>query len=187
MKIKNLIYLLVLFIFWNCNTYKKNIIAKGDQNVMVQNAITDFLNTSNLANKDSVFHITVDSINRTVSGVSIMGVTNKFQVFPKNKINSKDDWFPSRYVEKNGKLFIWADSTYGLKENIIKVMSDYKVLDTINPNSLEDLARSMEFSTDDSKKAQHYYFCKNDLTQYKKLKTSVAIGWYKIPNLPRCN
>jgi hypothetical protein len=36
---------------------------------------------------------------------------------------------------------------------------------------------------DDSQKALDYYFCKGNLKKYRKVYTSIAMGWYDPPKL----
>ncbi len=82
---------------------------------------------------------------------------------------------PSRYVIEDGKLFYWWDDQYPVTEEMLAILWKYNLLqkDLIIP----------EFSTDDSQKGADYYFCKNNLSKYKRVITSKGIGYYKPPKL----
>jgi len=86
---------------------------------------------------------------------------------------------PSRYIEKNGKLFYWWDKDYPLTEDMLAVLWKY---DLLFDNTNEFLTFP-QFSTNDKQKGAHYYFCKNDLSIFKKVVTNRAIGFYDPPEI----
>ena len=87
---------------------------------------------------------------------------------------------PTRYIEKDNKLFYWRDDNYPLTKKAILVFEKYNLL--VN-NDLDGAMEVYDFKTNDSQKGVDYYFCKNDLTQYKKVTTNKAIEYYDAPKL----
>lgn len=105
--------------------------------------------------------------------------TDKFLYTAKTTVGSKGSSLPTRYIEKDGKLFYWWDDDYPLTEEMLTILWKYNLIcdDTVGLIGIPD------FSTDDSQKAAHYYFCKNDLSKYKRIITNIATGYYKPPKL----
>jgi hypothetical protein len=155
--------------------------ANGYQNDAAQNAIIDFLNSgSKLLKQDTVFSISFKKIGDTVIGVSIFGNTNKLVPTSKNKIGTSERGFPTRYFEHEGKLFYWYDPDHSITTDLIAVLSKYKHVDSLNVNGFVGIPL---YRIRESKKATDYYFCKCDLRKYKKVRTSIAMGYYKPPEL----
>lgn len=82
---------------------------------------------------------------------------------------------PTRYTIRDNKLFYWKDDRYPITEETIRVLWQYDLL--IIDNSVPELL------TDDNQKGAHYYFCKNDLSKYKRRITDIGFGYYKPPRL----
>jgi hypothetical protein len=81
---------------------------------------------------------------------------------------------PTRYVIKKGKLFYWRDKNYPITEELISVLRKNNLLEDYDmfPNGF-----------DDSKKGADYYFCKNNLSIYKRVISRLAPGGYEPPKL----
>ena len=204
-KIKTIaIPLLAFFLLLGCCSIKKYTMLIGTnlQEEAINLAIEDFSTKCNLFKKDSVFSVTFeDSVfykatliqvdkekyedGRThqwkrgnlldgVASVEIGG-NGDYQFYYSEETKSK---LPTRYVIKDGKLFYWWDKKCAVTEEIIEVLWRYNMLQTysIIPN----------FSIDESQKGAHYYFCKNDLSKYKRVVTNIGFGYYKPPKL-KCN
>lgn len=92
---------------------------------------------------------------------------------------------PTRHVVKNGKLFYWDDPDYGLTEETIRTFLEFNLAEPLDISDLA-LLLGQEVWGDERTKAAHYYFCKNNLSSYKRVITSIAIGWYNPPKL-RCS
>lgn len=88
---------------------------------------------------------------------------------------------PSRYIEKNGKLFFWWDDDYSLTENTLAVFNKYNLLQGDKNGTI----KVPDSIIDDAEKAAHYYFCKEDLSKYKRVITNKGVGYYDAPNLFR--
>lgn len=143
-------------------------------------AIHDFLKSSSLRKKDDVFSVRTNNLWEDIIGVSVFGRENKLFPAPINKIGSSSSNFPTRYIEEKNKLFYWYDSTYTVTLDLISILAKYDHIDSMNVN---EMVATPEIRIDDAKKGMDYYFCKNNLTKYKKVKTSVAMGWYEPPTL----
>jgi hypothetical protein len=200
MKIK--IFLLVLLSMFGCSSLKRSMITAGGnlQETAIHNAILDFSTKCSLFKKDSVFLVSFEdsvfdegvwvrvdeksykdgtthirkrgSLYDGIVAVSISGQVANYQYYYSKETKDK---LPSRYVIKNGKLFHWWDKDYPVTEEMIAVLCKYNLLQT-------DLIIP-EYSTDDSAKGADYYFCKNDLSKYKRIITNIATGYYKPPKL----
>jgi hypothetical protein len=170
------ILIFLLIIIQSCGTWRHDLIAHGDYNEAVKNAILDFSKTSSLVNDDNAFFIFVEDINDEIVGISISGSTSKFLVTADGK-SDVNNMFPTRYLEKNSKLFYWDDSKVPLSLEILSKLDEYGQID-----SLESIA----FATliiDDGKEGINYYFCKNNLLKYKKMKSTKSLSIYNLPLL----
>jgi hypothetical protein len=155
--------------------------TKGNQNDAVHNAIIDFLNSGGTSLKrDNVFSVGIEDIGDTIIGVSIFGDVNKLVPTSKNKIGTSQPGFPTRYFEREGKLFYWYDPDHPITTDLIAILSMYKHIDSLNVNGFVGIPSQ---TIDESKKATDYFFCKCDLQKYKRIRTSIAMGYYKPPEL----
>lgn len=60
-------------------------------------------------------------------------------------------------------------------------MSKYKQIDSTFVDKERTLINN--YLIDDSKKAEDFYFCKENLKRFKKVRTSIATGYYDIPKV----
>lgn len=112
----NTLFILFCFIV-GCSSWKGKLISKGDLNQTIENSITDFLLSSSQSKKDSLFSIYIEDgsdyndyeINDGVFVFSISASTNKLLPTIENKVGTNHPYFPTRYIEKNNKLFYWYD------------------------------------------------------------------------------
>lgn len=177
MKMKKIILILLIFITTSCSTWKANLSKIGDSDNAIENAILDFLNTSKYSEGFNTFHIIKISNNNTI-GISIIGDDNKW-LLEESKIGEKNNYFPSKFREIDGKLFYWNDSDIVVNSSIIDVMNKYGILE-IQKKRLNEIPEGLGNS---SKKAVHYYFCKINLLKYKKVNSTISIGYYKPPRI----
>jgi hypothetical protein len=182
MKTTRLILLLVLLMGCQSSfkrlTFKKELISIGGRNEYIENAILDFSNTSRLYRMDTVFSVKTGDVNKEILVVRIGKNNMKLLITKNTKIGTKGE-LPSIYIEKNGKLFFWWDDDYPLTEKTLEIFHKYNLLQ----DDEGGIIKIPDFVNDDGKKAAHYYFCKNDLTKYKKIITNKGIGYYKPPKL----
>jgi hypothetical protein len=167
------------FILWNaCSPFKDNLIQSGDKNDAIKNAILDFSNTSRLYKKSTVFYVQVINLNKDKLGISISKSGVKILLTAKTKVGSKG-YAPSQYIEKKGKLFFWRDDNYPLSEDALNIFTKYK----ITQSDEGGLIVFPDHEIDDSQKGVHYYFCRNNLLNYKKVTTNIGMGYYDPPRL----
>jgi len=203
MKVQKILYLSALLLMFSCSSLKKSMITTSEnlQETAIHNAILDFSTNCNLFKKDSVFSVNFsDSVFNAANLVRVDernykdGRTHEwkrgslydgivsveisafyYQHFYSEETKEK---LPSRYVIKDSKLFYWWDADYPVTEEIIAVLWKYNLLQT-------DLIIP-EFPINDSQKSAHYYFCKNDLSKYRRVVTNIGLGYYSPPIL-NCN
>ncbi len=178
MKIHLAIVIAISVLFISCTTWKNTMVSTGTDSEGIKNAITDFLHSGKFNKRDTVFSVYLLNINENILGISISEESNKIAVITENNINYNYKAFPTNYIEENGKLFYWKDSTKAISTELVNKLYKMNRIDTAIINSyFPDRKR------DDSKKAMHYYFCKKDLRIYEKVYTKIAMGWYGIPKL----
>lgn len=182
MKTQYYIVLILVFLIGSCAPWKDIMVTEGNQNDAIKNAIHDFLHTSKFSKKDSIFSIYFENVNDNVLGVSIGAEENKLLPSSDNKIGTNHPYFPTRYIEQEGKLFYWYDSTHVITNDLVSILSKYNQIDSLNVNGFVGIPETSSL-IDESKKGVHYYFCKNDLLKYKKVVTNKALGYYEPPKL----
>lgn len=179
---KNLIILFVISLFLTgCITWKQGMLSKGTKDEAIKNAIFDFLHKGEFDKSDTVFFIYTKDIKDDILGISISAESNKIAVITENKIDYSYKAFPTSYIEQSGKLFYWKDSTQTESKELINKLFKMNRVDTVIIGQFFPRRER-----DDSKKAMHYYFCKNNLLIYKRVHTSIGLGWYEVPKL-HCN
>ncbi|HTE00049.1 MAG TPA: hypothetical protein VK668_12225 [Mucilaginibacter sp.] len=113
-----------------------------------------------------------------IIAVNILPDSNRF-FLDTTIATAQNKGVPSQCIEQNGKLFFWYDKQYPLTNNTIKLLDKYHRLwrgASINaedhPFAINELAQSIQ-----------YYFCKSNLSVFKKVITNRAIGAYEPPNV----
>ena len=197
MKVSSLL-LIILICLEACVSLKSEIKHAGGQDEAIHNAILDISNTNKFYKKYSAFSVWFyDTLYKPVLekrddrnyawidgepydgliAVRISGESGyQFVLTLKAKVGSIGI-LPSRFIEKNGKLFYWWDDNYPFTDTGLALLKKYHLLKDDSTSS------SLSISIDESKKGAHYYFCRNNLSMYKKKITNIAIGYYKPPVL----
>ena len=165
--------LIFLLVFQGCAAWKAGLNNNGDYNSAIHNAILDFSNTTSLYKQDSTFSVDFKEFNNEVIGVSIMGTINKFIVTEEGKSSR----LPNRCLKHDGKLFYWYDENHSLDKKVINQLDSYNLIDSVKTIAFA------EFINNDAKKGVDYYFCRENLLKYKKIKTNKAMGYYELPKL----
>ena len=179
MKIKKVLtVLMAIFFFESCASFKNELVQTGGRTEAIKNAILDFSNMNKLYKRDTVFSVQTEEMSNEVLIVSIGKNNMKILLNEDIKIGSKG-MLPSKYFEKEGKLFFWWDNDYPLTEETLAVFNKYDLLQDDEGGKIT----FPDFIIDDSQKSAHYYFCKNDLSIYKKVITNKGLGYYDAPNL----
>lgn len=121
------------------------------------------------------------SISPEINGNIPLGIDDTLGNIPKTH-------FPNNYEIRENKLFLWKDNSTPLKKDVLDVMAEFGVLDSVDvkrelnllPIDFED----MRVVTIDHKlKSVHYYICKNKIEKFKKIVTNKAVGYYVKPQL----
>jgi hypothetical protein len=186
MKRKHLYLLTFFFLFFaSCYSWKNALVTKGNRDDAINNAVTDFLKSDHLSKKDTVFAIHIKDINENILGISILGYPDRLLPSSRDKIGTNFPGFPTNYIEKVGKLFYWYDPKKSIDNKIVSILNKYHKIDSLNVKGFVGIPTRL---TGDSKKAVDYYFCKCNLKEYKKVTTTLAMGYYKPPKLEcSCN
>jgi hypothetical protein len=172
--------IVVLILSDGCVSVKKGLVQKGGIDNAIQNAILDFSNTAKLYKKNNVFSVSVLEVaNEDLMVVRIGKNSMKLLLTAKAKVGSLDSKLPTRFIEKEGKLFFWWDNEYPLTKEALDVYEKYNLLQ----DDEGGVITVPEFTVNDAQKAAHYYFCKDDLTKYKKVITNKGVGYYEPPKL----
>jgi hypothetical protein len=179
MKIKCL-FLLAVIVALGCTPFKHIVAQSEDRNEIIQNVILDFSSTK-LYRNNTVFSVKTGDMDENILIVRIGKNNTKLLITSNAVVGSFSSSLPSRFIEKQGKLFFWWDDYYPLTEEALSIYKKY--------NLLQDDEGSVitvpDFIIDDAQKAAHYYFCRDDLSKYKKIITNKGIGYYDPPKL-RC-
>lgn len=177
MKTLKLIILNSILFFGSCAGWKELMVINGNNEDAIKNAINDYLNSSSLRKHNSVFSVRLLNFKEEILGISIYGASEKLHVV-KDGDTFKYSGLPSNFIERGGKLFYWYDSTKTISPELINVLKKFNHIDTIILN--ETMPGTF---IDEYKKAQDYFFCKNNLCNYKKVRTNFVMGYYKPPKL----
>ncbi|NCT19376.1 MAG: hypothetical protein COZ75_06690 [Flavobacteriaceae bacterium CG_4_8_14_3_um_filter_34_10] len=207
--IKNYFHILMILIctlltITSCKSYKAKLIPTGGNNDAIKNAIIDFSNTNQIYRKNRVFSVNVyDTLYRLVlvkskdnysykRGKFYEGITavtfipllsgDKLLLTSEAKVGSKVSKLPSRFIEIDERLFYWWDKDYPLTQDALDIYSKYNLLQDDEGGVIQ----LPDFTIDDSQKGVDYYFCKNNLLNFKKVTTKTGIGFYDMPKL-NCN
>lgn len=175
---KSLFLMALFLILASCATWKNVLISEGNQNVAIKNAIHDFLNSEYKSKDDSIFYVYTEKISQEILGVNIMSTYDKVLISTEDSVTFSYKGLPTGFLEKGNKLFYWHDADKDVTDDLISTYMKYNLLDTMIVNVY------MPASTiSHDKKGVDYYFCKNNLLKYKKVKTKKAIGYYNPPKL----
>jgi hypothetical protein len=164
----------------SCNAYKEKLKVNGYESEAIHNAILDFSNTSPIFKTDSIFSISVyNSLDDKKYLVRVGRNSTKILVNDsiKSLVGLKVKTIPTRFKEFKNKIFIWMDDDYPLTQEALDIYKKYNLLQddeggwVLFPDS----------SVNESQKGVHYYFCKNNLTIYKKVTTNIGLGYYDPP------
>lgn len=161
-----------------CSSFKSQLIEIGKKNEAIYNAIIDFSNSSQLYKKHTVFNVKIYNLDTAFVAVSIIDNNIKILLTTDVKVGSKG-YAPSKFIEKEGKLFYWWDDNYSLTKEALEIFSEYDIIQ----DDEGGIITFPDHEIDDKSKGVDYYFCKNDLRRYKKVTTSIGVGWYDPPKL----
>jgi hypothetical protein len=161
---KIILFFLLIFCI-QCKTIEVQY-KKGNINEAIMNSIKDFkYNHKSLIKSENVYYIGNKSYNDYYR-ITISNTESKHLYNPNIKPN--ENKFPSNFYEENNILFIWYDENKEIDEKTIQTYLRYGLL-VDNQNEtivfLDDII-------DDSLKGVIYYICKDDLSNFKKIKSN---------------
>lgn len=192
--------LILSFTILNCVSYK-NQLHKGEGGIEKarMNVITDFVNTyktpryylkKRKGKSFNVFQLTKrEQLNINLYIFSILPEDQKILLNVNDSLGKVPrEYIPNRYIIKQKKLFLWNDGITPLQTEILKVLDDFGVLDSINikidlgmlPDDYED-TRIMIL--DHRLEGVDYYICIDKIEKFKKVVTNKALGYYDTPKL----
>lgn len=169
--------MIFLFSLCACATLKKEIITKGNANEAINNAVSDFIHTErSIQKKDNAFWVYADTVKNNIV-VTIIGDSNKVLLIKEDGNYSYRD-FPTILIESDEKIFLGYEKEGETTDTIINTLYRYNFVDTMIVNTYIP-----DRMIDESKKGVIYFFCKNDLSVYKKIHTNTIAKHHKHPQL----
>lgn len=192
MKIIRWIFVVLLLLLLGCQSFRSSL-YKGNKGIEYAriNAIVDFVNTyktpqSYLKERDgNPFNVFVivrrKDLEQDTYVINILPETQKISLFTSDSIGIvPSSPFPTKYLIKNKKLFLWKDENIPLTKNVLSVMDKFNILDSTNLNKGYN---TITISSEDGLEGVDYYICENNIKHYKKIKTNIATGYYSLPKL----
>ena len=95
-------------------------------------------------------------------------------------IKSRNNKIPSRYLEKNGKLFYWYDSSISATEESLALFKEFGLVK--EPQKSEDFEEVRTIIFDDEKGVV-YFFCRENPLIFETIRTNRPLGTYAPPTL----
>lgn len=161
-----------------CASYKESLVKVGDHSDAINNAIIDFSNTTKLYSKNRIFNASLYESQDEDLLIVRIGINNmKLLLTDKVEVGKIGGKIPTMFIEQEMKLFFWYDDNYPLTKEALEIYAKYDLLQDDENGVIKIPAMVIN----DSQKAAHYYFCKENLRSYKKVITNRAIGYYKAP------
>jgi hypothetical protein len=162
-----------------CFSLKRTQLIQGNLNDAILYAIKDFA-----SKKDKIFKAhKIFSVLATDTGgyfrVNITGALNKISLITEDSIFYSYRAFPTAFIIEKNKLFFWDNDSKAVSNSIVRTLYQYNFVDTAIIGKYFYIP---EHINDDAQKSMNYYFCKDDLSNYKR-KVSSAWGRYKPPRL----
>lgn len=193
MQINKITFVILTFLLTGCQSFK-NSLFKGSKDIEYArvNAIIDFANTYKTSPRYlrerkikplQVFRIKrrKDIEQEDTYVINILPETQKISLMTGDSLGTVPKrFFPTKYLIKNKRLFLWKDGETPLTKDILSIMDKYNILDSTN---LQKEYNTIIISNDDGLKGVDYYICKDNIKHYKKIKTNIAAGYYTPPKL----
>lgn len=176
------IFVLILCISISCSSWKESLRHNESENNIIHNVITDFTHTSSLYRKNKVFHVSIRDIKNDIIVIGVFPSLSKFLPEPEDTIGNEKGYIPTNFVEQDGKLFYWRDSTKVLTKEVVEVFNKFNLIDSININGFIAIPEGAMYM-DERQMGVDYYICRNNLKKYKKVANSIAYGYYEAPKL----
>ncbi|RNC85963.1 MAG: hypothetical protein ED557_04130 [Balneola sp.] len=175
--------LMICLLVFGCNTTKPfevELIRDGGKEEAIENAILDFSNTTKMYNKYQVFRVNIKYLD-AYNGLILVMINENFIYLLETEetVPGSIGKMPSRFIEKDGKLFLWWDNDYALTAEALAVYEKYDILQD-DENGLLKLPE-IDIRVKSDGKSVRYFFCEDDLTKYKKVVSDR--GFIERPNI----
>lgn len=142
----------------------------GNLHDAIIRSIDDFKSQrGTLFKSDSVFFI-INEEDTDYFRITIIGDDEDKYLYSPAK-NPQENRIPNNYLEFNNKLFIWYDSNREITKQTIEIYKKFDLLIDDEEGSIKFLDNDI---LDDKKKGTTYFFCKNDLSKFKKIISSFS-------------
>jgi len=163
---KTFIWLTCFLLLSSCTNdkWQQDLVQRGNLTHAINNAIIDFIHTSNLSKKDSIFTVSITEKNAKCIQVTIAIADDVVLPSAKDSIGAYDPSFPTNYVVNEGNLFYWNDSTQVITQELLSVLEKYDHIDY----RFNDLPFIVGGVHNDGMEGIRYCICKKDLTKYTK-------------------
>jgi hypothetical protein len=157
---------LLVFISLGCININGQSSKECNVDKAVQIAILDFQKT-NIYKKGKVFNIDIKQIDSNIIYVSFLETEENKYLYSITK-PIEENILPSRYIEKDNKLFIWWDDDKKINQEMFDVLKKYNMLKDDEGGWITML----DYAMDDKKKGVNYFICKNNLEVFKRIITN---------------
>jgi len=174
-----LTYFIISFL-GGCKPIQKVTSSNEELSDPIQIAIKDFIRVSNIYKKSQVFYINKrNAVNN--ENVLIISITKNFTKLLSTALTTVGSTgkMPSRFVEKDGKLFYWWDNDFPLSEEALTVFRKYDLLQDDEKGTIQ----FPESTLDETQKSAIYYFCKNNFKVNKKIETNRGQFYDQAPEI----
>ncbi|MGY4384650.1 hypothetical protein ACVWYN_001676 [Pedobacter sp. UYP24] len=194
--------LLISLIFIIANSFENSTQAQSidKKQTVIEKAIQNYVNKSRIFDKAKVFRVSIEDslfrlgLNNAPDSDGIyryhavklfegifVGITVQDNQFPMSKLGLayNQGKLPSRYMEIQNKLFIWSDLNYPLTDKTLNILQKYNLVF----DSKGGMFTVPEIFDTKSYKGVYYYFCRNDLTKFKRIISSNAYEFQDFPKL----
>ena len=180
MKKRTFFYLLIAMLLISaCAPWKKALYSKGSMEEAIHNSIMDFTKCK-LYKRDKAFSIKFldgDPYIVTISGM----LDNTLLAYPTGYI----DRSPTECLVVDGKLFFWNNPQVERSSQCVEMLNDYGLIDSsyVRGEIRDPLEHPFTLYERAGAEEAAYYICPDNLRNYKRVISHIAVGWYPQPKL----
>lgn len=178
------------FIEYDRNGFKENLIHTAINHFSLSYPLYEKNSVFEVSYTDTVFSRTYKMENNKIKwingkpyeeivAVSIFRKLGSLYV-TNDDIKSRSKKIPSRYLEKNGKLFYWHDSNIPATEESLALLKKFGLIKEPQKSEDFDEVRTIIF---DDEKGVIYFFCRENPLIFESMQTNRPLGTYTPPNL----
>jgi len=187
-KIKYKLIYILLCVYCSCSTYKNSLASgNGTKKQVIDNVIADYYHTNGKEiKKYNVFSLSDKTEDqKLVYHITVIPQENVYSVTKNDSLGAFSKGFPTNYEYYKGKLFVWNDTERHITSEILNVLKNHNMLDSTQLkyelgiydewNPEKESPELPLFKINDFLEGVNYVVCKNNISIYKKLKTSEYI------------